>query len=217
LREKRLFDSKFLRREAIGFPIDADSVAHERLAFQRRWFGKFEALLNANTAGPVWLKDPCLAEIVREALLHRDGRVYRLDAFCIMPNHVHTVFAPLLTEARARQLVERARRATDRRQPTQTNCLRYRLHDDGKGSVLAVIMQSLKGYTARKCNLALGRSGQFWQHESFDHIIRDQGELVRVIKYVLGNPVKAEMAAHWHDWRWNYCRPLLIESGLIRA
>jgi REP element-mobilizing transposase RayT len=217
LREKRLLESRLLRRKAIGLALDPDTDAREKLAFQRRWFGKFESLLHANVAGPIWLKDTRVAEIVREALLHRDGRVYRLDGFCIMPNHVHAVFAPSLTEAAARQVVERLRRARDRGRPTQTNSLRYRLRDDDKGSVLAVIMQSLKGYTARKCNLALGRSGQFWQHESFDHIIRDQREFVRVINYVVRNPVKAEMAAHWRDWRWNYCRPSLIEAGLIRG
>src|SRR5262249_7895414 len=217
LREKRILESNLLRQEAIGLPVNPESDDRQRLIFQRRWFGKFEALLHANVAGPVWLKDDCVAEIVREALLHRDRTVYRLDAFCIMPNHVHSVFAPLLTEARARQLVERARLARNRRQSTQTDSLRYQPRQDDKQTVLPVIMQSLKGYTARKCNLALGRSGQFWQHESFDHIIRDQGELVRVVKYVLENPVKADLAAHWRDWRWNYCHPSLIESGLIRG
>src|SRR5262245_56565283 len=167
LREKKLLESKLLRQRTIELPLDSDADAVERLTFQRRWFGKFEALLHANVAGPVWLKDTRVAEIVQEALLHRDGAVYRLDGFCIMPNHVHTVFAPLLTETRARQLIERTCRTRDRRQPTQTNSLRYRLRDNDKASVLAVIMQSLKGYTARKCNLVLGRSGQFWQHESF--------------------------------------------------
>jgi REP element-mobilizing transposase RayT len=81
--------------------------------------------------------------------------------------------------------------------------------------VLAVIMQSLKGYTARKCNLALGRSGQFWQHESFDHVIRDEPEFARVIRYTLHNPVKEKMVSHWSDWKWNYCRPSLIQAGLI--
>src|SRR5262249_2433335 len=126
LREKRLLESKLLRREAIGLPIDPDIDAHEKLAFQRRWFGRFEALLHANASGPVWLKDPRVAKIVREAFLHRNGKVYRLDGFCIIPNHVHTVWAPLLTEARARQLVERPWRARDGGQSTKTDSLRSR-------------------------------------------------------------------------------------------
>jgi hypothetical protein len=92
LREKRVLESQRLRDEATGGPTDPDAEADQKALFQRRWFAKFDALLDANTYGPVWLKEPRVAEIVREALHHRDGRIYRLDAFSIMPNHVHAVF-----------------------------------------------------------------------------------------------------------------------------
>ncbi len=210
LREKRQLESERLRREATGgAPLDPDVVAEEKLTFQRRWFGKFEALLHEEVTGPTWLKDERVASIVHEALLHRDERVYRLDAFCIMPNHVHTVFAPLLTEELARTLAQRARlRAKHRKRPPQTD----NLPDDDEDYVMAVIMHSLKGYTARKCNLALGRSGPFWQHESFDRVIRDQPEFGPVVNYVLNNPVKAGIVSQWQQWKWNYCRPALFEE-----
>src|SRR5437899_951104 len=44
---------------------------------------------------PTWLSDARVADVVAEALHHRDGKKYRLDAYSIMPNHVHSVFAPL--------------------------------------------------------------------------------------------------------------------------
>ncbi len=78
-------------------------------------------------------------------------------------------------------------------------------------------MQSLKGYTARQGNLALGRRGAFWQHESFDHVVRDRAEFGRIINYVLNNPVKAGLVNHWQDWKWNYCRASLIDEGLVSA
>jgi REP element-mobilizing transposase RayT len=214
--QKKLLESAQKRRQATSRSPDTDADAKERLAFQRRWFRKFEAILHASTSGPLWLKDERLAEIGNDALLHRDGKAYRLDAYCVMPNHVHVVFAPLLTESAAGKLAERARgRASSANQPTQTDSLRYPVGLDDKESVLAVIMHSLKGYTARQCNLVLGRTGGFWQHESFDHIIRDEPELARVIKYVLNNPVKEGMVNRWPDWKWNYCRPSLVQSGLV--
>src|SRR5262249_11284564 len=213
-------------------------------AFQRRWFARFESLLDAGTTGPLWLKEPEVAEIVRQALLHRDGRGYRLDAFSIMPNHVHAVFAPLLSETAARELAERSlavrreanwgsvRRGSEasrdvgcdaqtdslRDPETQTDSLLYPgtqtdslLYSGSDPAVLSTIMQSLKGFTARKCNLALGRSGAFWQHESFDRVIRDGDEFDRVLRYVLNNPVNAGLSGEWREWTWNYCRPDLIE------
>lgn len=47
-------------------------------------------------SGTFWLRDLQIADLVAESLHHRDGRVYDLDAFCIMPNHVHVVYTPLL-------------------------------------------------------------------------------------------------------------------------
>ena len=41
--------------------------------------------------GACWLRDPCIAALVEDALLHFDGQRYRLIAWCIMPNHVHVL------------------------------------------------------------------------------------------------------------------------------
>ena len=54
-------------------------------------------------------------------------------------------------------------------------------------------MQSLKGNSAREGNLVLSRTGQFWEHESFDHVI-SKGRFRATIRYVLNNPVKAGLA-----------------------
>ena len=66
------------------------------------------------------------------------------------------------------------------------------------------IMESLKGYTARKCNKALHRSGAFWQTESYDHVVRDGTEFDRIVNYVLNNPVKAGLVSEWQQWKWSY-------------
>ncbi|HSE30631.1 MAG TPA: hypothetical protein VLA93_03535 [Pyrinomonadaceae bacterium] len=41
-----------------------------------------------------WLLDEAVADNVAENLHRRDDDLYRLDAFSIMSNHVHTVFKP---------------------------------------------------------------------------------------------------------------------------
>ncbi|MBO0801040.1 MAG: transposase [Blastocatellia bacterium] len=174
--ENRKLNAEMLRAEAVsGVAFDPEKRADEWLKLRRRWFQKIEDSLHNHSKGPVWLKDNRVAEIVAEALRYRDGKVFRLDAYSIMPNHVHTVFAPLLTV-------------------------------DLADFALSAIMQSLKGYTARKCNLVLQRQGAFWQHESFDHAIRSSEEWERVVKYVLNNPVKAGLVERWQDWKWNYRR-----------
>ena len=61
---------------------------------------------------------------------------------------------------------------------------------------LAKIRQSLKGFTAHRCNQIPGRSGTFWEQESYDHYIRNQEEDHRIISYVLNNPVKAGLVTN---------------------
>lgn len=55
------------------------------------------------------------------------------------------------------------------------------------------IMHSIKRYSARQANIILNRTGSFWQAESYDHIVRDEDEYYRIIKYILNNPIKAEL------------------------
>jgi putative transposase len=159
-------------------PNHFDQVKHE---FDRRWFAKFELLLDQATIGPTWLNDTRIATMLTESLHYRDGKVYRLDAFTIMSNHVHTVFKPL------------PRGPINRVSP-----------DDVQYYSLASIMHSLKGYTAFQANRILGREGEFWAHESYDHWIRDYPEWQRIIAYVLNNPVKAGCCGQWRDWQWSY-------------
>ncbi len=187
-----------------GTNPDPAAVAEEKLKFQRRWFGKFEEVLDGATTGPLWLKEKQVADIVEEALLHRDGTIYRLDAYCVMPNHVHAVFAPFLTEALAREL---ATKAIARKQAALNQVLPSDTDEKTCQYVLASIMESLKGWTARRCNEVLNRRGQFWQHESYDHVIRNQAEWERVVTYIVNNPVKAGFVTHWKDWQWSYRRP----------
>ena len=65
---------------------------------QRRLFGEWDAELHVTNQGPFWLSDARIAQLVADSLHYRDGQVYRLTAFCIMPNHLHLVIVPLPKE-----------------------------------------------------------------------------------------------------------------------
>jgi putative DNA methylase len=46
----------------------------------------------------------------------------------------------------------------------------------------------------------LHRSGPFWQAESYDHWVRDEDELERIVAYIANNPVKAGLVTKPHQW-----------------
>ena len=72
---------------------------------------------------------------------------------------------------------------------------------------LPVILRWWKGSTARLANLILSRTGEaFLQDESFDHCVRDEAELDRLVRYVEYHPVSAGLAANPRAWRWSSAR-----------
>lgn len=66
------------------------------------------------------------------------------------------------------------------------------------GHKLPDILHSWKSFTAHKINNLLGRTGDFWQPEYYDHLIRDEKDYLRCIQYVLDNPA----AAGLKNWKW---------------
>lgn len=170
-----------VERERVDAILDriADPIERDRRADleERCLFARWDAALDTAQQGPFWLRDSHIATLVAESLHHRDGQVYTLDAYCIMPNHVHLICTPLPKP-------------------------------DGTYHALAAILHSLKRYMARQANELLGRKGQFWQHENYDRVVRDEDELHRIIAYVMNNPVKAGLVATWEEWGWIYVRNL---------
>lgn len=56
------------------------------------------------------------------------------------------------------------------------------------GYQLVDILHSWKSFTAKSINKHLGRTGQLWQHESYDHIVRNEAAMQAIRKYIRENP-----------------------------
>ena len=65
---------------------------------------------------------------------------------------------------------------------------------------LAEILHGWKSYTGKTINRLLKRTGEFWQPEYFDRYIRDETHLVKAVRYIENNPVKAGLAKVPEDW-----------------
>jgi len=62
-----------------------------------------------------------------------------------------------------------------------------------------------------EANQVLGRTGEFWQSEYYDHIVRDGQELTHAVEYAWNNPDRAGLS----DWQWRGKSELLIRELLI--
>lgn len=112
--------------------------------------------------GSCAMNDQRIAGAVAAALRFRDGKQYRLLAWCIMPNHVHVVVRLL------------------------------------PGIDLATVLKTWKQFSSKAANQVLGRKGRFWQKEYYDHLIRNEVEYSRAVRYVMENPIKAGLK----NWPW---------------
>lgn len=124
--------------------------------------------LDKGLSGPVWLRNPCIAKCVVDALVYgeRELGLYDLLAFVVMSNHVHVLLRPRVTVSK--------------------------------------ITRAIKGFTARQANKILGRSGKaFWKDESYDHWVRDNDELRRIVAYIERNPVTAGLVRSVEEWPWS--------------
>ena len=77
----------------------------------------------------------------------------------------------------------------------------------GKRQTLSQLMQSLKRYTATQINTHLTRKGSLWQENYYDHGIRRDESLNKIVRYCYENPVRkglVEAARDYPYWRCKY-------------
>jgi REP element-mobilizing transposase RayT len=162
------FERKDILKTAQQQGRDLTEAEEVRLADLHR---RFDEALDAGY-GACYLARPEVAEPVYKALRYFDGERYKLVAACVMPNHVHAVFAP------------------------------------SHGYGLENILHSWKSFTSKEANKSLGRTGQFWEREYFDRLVRDAEELERTVRYVIENPAKAGL----ENWNWVWIHDAFRET-----
>ncbi len=115
-------------------------------------------------------------KLVAREITKHDGKYYDLLAYCIMSNHVHILIDLGL----------------------QVSYEKY--------TGLDKIMQYIKGASARYCNLYLGKTGSFWDLESYDVFIRNNSMLNNILSYIAMNPVKARIVEDWDKYEYTYIK-----------
>lgn len=181
-RYKQLLVKSDLPREEIEKQID--------IRFRTN-FAAYDRYLDSCVSGEPWISDERIAKYNYEEILKLNSENEKVICFSLMPNHVHLLLE-LRNISKNSNLIQE---------------LQNKPNSKTREYVLTDILRKLKGRTARGCNLILNRTGPFWQHESFDHLVRDANELERIILYILENPVKAGLCKEWAEWKWTYLHP----------
>jgi putative transposase len=70
------------------------SARHTRSLSDGQQFALLDAEADHATTGPVWLKDPRVAQLVKDKIIEYADEFYELAAWVIMVNHIHMVILP---------------------------------------------------------------------------------------------------------------------------
>jgi len=105
----------------------------------------------------------------------------RLDAFCVMPNHLHGII-----------WIVRARRAVPLRDGSVVGHQRE-FGTPVPGS-LSAIVRSFKAAVTRRVNRLPGEARPFaWQRNYWEHVVRNETSLLRIRRYIAENPLRWDL------------------------
>ena len=111
----------------------------------------------------------------------------RLDAFVVMPNHIHGIIQ--LADATRESFVGAQHAA-----PCQSITYRPLVDMHVRPGSLGAMVRSFKSAVARRINSLRETPGMpVWQRNYYEHVLRDESELLRIREYILANP------ARWSD------------------
>jgi hypothetical protein len=128
------------------------ALASTRYKEQKRRFARMDDLLGQALHGLRWLSRLECARTAINCVQELEPKHYHLHAFGLMSNHTH----PLMGQ---RWILYPCPCQPDGKHYTALSCAEC----------------LLEGNSIALCNRVLGRHGQFWQHESYDHVVQDAG------------------------------------------
>jgi putative transposase len=112
-----------------------------------------------------------------------------LDAFMVMPNHVHGIIVIRCRGEASAFTIHVAKT------PSKSDASPLRQHPNGtQPGSLPAIVHNFKSISTRKTNAARAVTGTpVWQRGYYEHVVRNEAELMAIREYILDNP------ARWED------------------
>jgi carbamoylphosphate synthase large subunit/REP element-mobilizing transposase RayT len=119
---------------------------------------------------------PRARQITLDSITHFAGQRYELYAACVMPDHVHMLLEPTIKQGDA----------------------------DGKPIFwpLSSLLHSIKSFSAHEINEQEKRSGEVWEKEWHDRVVRSEADLQEKFEYVTRNPWDSKIISADENYEW---------------
>ncbi len=186
--------------------------SHERKYLRLKHFdyslnGAYFVTICTNDRSAYFEKYPDLQKIVHRFWndLKTKFPLVELDGFVIMPNHIHSIIFIIGGDGVKGD-------GTTHKLPLQMPRQRRQT------MLLSKVIGYFKMNTAKQINQILNRSDRaFWQRSYYEHVIRNENELLKIREYIQNNPLQWELdrenprsknfnSDHDSYWKEIYCR-----------
>jgi type I restriction enzyme R subunit/putative DNA methylase len=141
--------------------------------------------------GECHLRDPSIAKIAEDALLHFHDTHYELLAWCVMPNHVHVLVDVRLT-------------------PLWKMVQNWKIRSENQTRKLALLERRAPSRHDADSDMNLpGRCPALqlkWQREYWDTYMRDETQKHKAVRYIENNPVNAKLCRTPETWKFSSAR-----------
>ena len=139
--------------------------------------------------GECHLRDPHIARIAEDAMLHLNNERYELFAWCVMPNHVHALVH--VWQMALWKMVQN---------------WKVRVENLTRRAMLAERRAPSRQVSAADTNEPRRCSALQWQREYWDTFMRDEEQEQKAVRYVESNPLKAKLCQHPEAWPFSSAR-----------
>lgn len=111
---------------------------------------------------------------------------FKLDTFCLMPNHLHGI------------LIIEKKEAVDGTAGAQ--CPTGAARDNTDQKTISDVIKDFKSVTTRHYNKMLPETkNTLWQKSFYEHVIRNEPSLFEVRKYIEENPLKWQLDQYYSE------------------
>ncbi|MCI0639246.1 MAG: alanine--tRNA ligase-related protein, partial [Gemmataceae bacterium] len=114
--------------------------------------------------------------VLKSLLFGHEQRRYQMYAACVLPDHVHFLFEPQV-----------------KGQDKEDKPIFWSLTE---------LLHSIKSFTAHEINKLEKQTGQLWENESFDRMIRGDADLEEKFHYICRNPWDSGVVPTTEEYRW---------------
>ncbi len=170
---------------------------------RKRLFTRFDDALDL-CQGPLYFREPALADIIFDEIHERHEIDYNLLAYTILPNHVHlllqfnsAIVEPLPLEEFDCIQFPPLRKFVARLQVTTEKSIKHELLRRN---------EYVDPFTFQKRDSkgVVDPEEKLWHERTFDFYVQNQTELEKIEWYILQNAQKAELIKYWQDWPYTH-------------